>query len=603
MIFIRGLRGERGAGISGYSLMVGLVGVVALIAVSDLGDAVTGLFGDVGDRLEEAGPLGDGSGDGDTQGENEGEGEGDEEEEGSGLSLLPATAAIDQDGRPGSCETLQISAASGSPPSGPLSVSLDGDYELCGGDTCSDASLSDGQTCQLGLRGVASSNGPISGTLALSSSAGSHEVAVSGTAGSAEGQLQVFSPNPVDYGGFGNSVALSSQAIFVGAPGEYAGAVHVFSRASGTLWASLGPDDGYFEDMDGWISGDGFGTKIAVDGGRMIVGAPSADSGTGQNGGHDYGGAVYVFAVSSCSGGPGPGCGQLARLPYDPPEAFAGLGTSVAIQGNRALAGAPEGQSDGIAILYDITSCASVAAGNPGCDAIAILTNSQQTANGAFESDQFGRAVELDGNFALGGATYHADQVGFRRRGGAFVFDISSCGTVSFGSAGCVELARFLPPDNNGAGNFGYAIAGGGGRAIISAPFAPGVTANAAGIAYLYDYGSCNGSNTGSAGCSVAATLTRSSSGNLGLEVAYGGGRAFTGEPQGTAGSHGGVPVFSASASGAVSPILTLLPDVATSSSRFGDGIAVDGDTVLVGGPYDATSGTPSGAAWLIELN
>jgi hypothetical protein len=86
--------------------------------------------------------------------------------------------------------------------------------------------------------------------------------------------------------GFGSSLALTGSELFVGAPGDDAtgadvGAVYVYRRRLGVwlLDAALYPGD--------LLPGRGFGASLAVDRGRLAVGGPGAVGGVS--------GAVYVF--------------------------------------------------------------------------------------------------------------------------------------------------------------------------------------------------------------------------------------------------------------------------------------------------------------------
>ncbi|MGH7752942.1 MAG: FG-GAP repeat protein, partial [Gemmatimonadales bacterium] len=89
--------------------------------------------------------------------------------------------------------------------------------------------------------------------------------------------------------GFGVSIALSGDELFVGRTGEppgfplppsQAGSVHVFRRSAGGSWTESGSIAGSDTKL-----ADGFGSALAVDGDVLVVGAPRSGPG----------GAVYVF--------------------------------------------------------------------------------------------------------------------------------------------------------------------------------------------------------------------------------------------------------------------------------------------------------------------
>lgn len=87
---------------------------------------------------------------------------------------------------------------------------------------------------------------------------------------------------------FGTAVAVRGDLLAVGEPGStqahIQGRVHLFTR-SGTTWSPLV----VLEAADGAVD-DGFGSALALSGNALVVGAPNADVGIETGGG-----AVYVF--------------------------------------------------------------------------------------------------------------------------------------------------------------------------------------------------------------------------------------------------------------------------------------------------------------------
>lgn len=103
------------------------------------------------------------------------------------------------------------------------------------------------------------------------------------------GRQRVDSPNPVDSGGFGSSVAMAEDRTLIGAPVENVerGQAYLFSR-DGVLWEpSAAPL------VSGSADFAGFGSSVAVGPGAVLVGAPYEVCALGG----DCGGA-YLFAVS-----------------------------------------------------------------------------------------------------------------------------------------------------------------------------------------------------------------------------------------------------------------------------------------------------------------
>jgi outer membrane protein assembly factor BamB len=99
---------------------------------------------------------------------------------------------------------------------------------------------------------------------------------------------QLFELIPDDFsegfgGGFGNAVAIDGNTVVVGAGGDRengfaSGAAYVFDATTGLLRMKLTPDNDLIQ--------QGFGTSVAIDNGKIVVGAPKK-------------GTVYVFDATT----------------------------------------------------------------------------------------------------------------------------------------------------------------------------------------------------------------------------------------------------------------------------------------------------------------
>ena len=177
----------------------------------------------------------------------------------------------------------------------------------------------------------------------------------------------------------GSSVAIDGDVIAAGAWGE--DAAYLFRRI---------PDGG-----DGrWISGgdavvggdtvpgDGFGTAVAVSGDTLVVGAPWHDNSAG---------AAYVFRRDE-----GGAWIQEACLKAQNAEAGDWFGTSVAVEGEYVVVGAPSENSASVTDANDNTAPQSGAAyvfrrqSDGEWQQVAYLKSSMPTARA-----QFGHAVAL----------------------------------------------------------------------------------------------------------------------------------------------------------------------------------------------------------------
>ncbi len=170
---------------------------------------------------------------------------------------------------------------------------------------------------------------------------------------------------------FGTCVAIGDGIFVVGSPGDEAGlglptgSAYLFNATSGAFIAKLvAPDRAV---------GDRFGESVAVSNGVVIVGSARND-GAGADAG-----AVYLFDAAT----------GAYRAKLTAPDATAGtfFGTSVAINGDYAVVGAPQSSASavasGAAYLFDVKS------GN--------FVTRLFAADGA-QSDVFGRAVAINNN-------------------------------------------------------------------------------------------------------------------------------------------------------------------------------------------------------------
>lgn len=226
----------------------------------------------------------------------------------------------------------------------------------------------------------------------------------------------------------GRAVAVSGSTVAGGAPGDddrgsSAGAVYVFDLAAGTV-DKLTADDG--------TAGALFGFSLALDGDRLLVGAPFADPAGAQSG------AVYVFERQAG------GWAQTARL--SPPAGAAGaqFGTSVALSGSRAAVGARRdggaGPSSGAVYLF------SGGGADWGLEA-------RLTPTGLAPGDELGISVALAGDALVAGARFAA-AAGVGDAGVAWLFErIDGVWT---------ERHRLVSPTPGTGDELGFAVGFGG---------------------------------------------------------------------------------------------------------------------------------------------
>lgn len=244
---------------------------------------------------------------------------------------------------------------------------------------------------------------------------------------------------------FGVSVALNGDLALVGAVGEEGrrGAAYLFHARTGVQLGKLTASN---RDAD-----HEFGISAALSGSLALVGAeaaPGAAAGTG---------AAYVFDVSGAFQ-PGATFPELAILTANDGVAGDEFGRNVALDGHRALVGAPNKDGNrGAAYLYDARSSTDTPL-------------RQFVLADAAADDFFGNSVALNGNLV---------GIGAPGKSKAYLYEAVSG----------QEISQLTPPDATGHlvndGATGTRLAVSGNRVVLGAPTDDDL-ANNAGAAYLY---------------------------------------------------------------------------------------------------------------------
>ena len=237
---------------------------------------------------------------------------------------------------------------------------------------------------------------------------------------------------------FGLAIALAGDLALVGAPGEAngAGMVYAFRRARDGAWSAAG-----VLPAQGLVAGDHFGSAIAIDGDRVVVGAPSRKAK----------GAIYVFRRDAA--------GTWAQeteqtAPQNLPD-NSQFGAAVAVKGDRVIAGAPSTNFTP-QILPNPTRdslLTALAASFPGGTRDSIVTRLATLGAGAGRGPVFGGGGRGGAVVGLGA-------------GMTLVFE-----RASFGSW---RMVSTLAPFDFGNAAFGSALAVVGSELWIGAPGSDG---------------------------------------------------------------------------------------------------------------------------------
>ena len=237
---------------------------------------------------------------------------------------------------------------------------------------------------------------------------------------------------------FGAPVSIGSGRIVVGSRwdddnGTNSGSAYIFDLDGNEL-TKITASDGTEFDVFGW--------SLAVDCGRIVVGAPLDDDNSTDSG------SAYIFDLDG---------NELAKITASDGVAEDQFGYSVAVGSGRIVVGAPLSDDNGLlsgsAYIFDLD-------GNQ----LAKITASDAAAD-----DQFGSAVSVGSGRIVVSAFWDGDNG--VKSGSAYVFDLDGN-----------QLDKITASDGAAEDRFGYSVAVGSGRIVVGS---------------IYD--SDNGTNSGSA--------------------------------------------------------------------------------------------------------
>jgi hypothetical protein len=376
-------------------------------------------------------------------------------------------------------------------------------------------------------------------------------------------KLTSADPQRVQRMGF--SAALSGSRALIGAPfdedlGPQAGAAYVFERAADGSWeqtAKLRASDGE--------TGYYFGFSLALDGDLALVGSPRDDEPV------DVSGSVYVFERDS-----GAHWNESEKLVTGRPGE--GFGQAIALQGDRAVIGAPFPlHGSGFAFVFERD-----AAGHWN------QTDVLSPSDGA-ESDGFGFSLALAGERILVGA--YNKSAG---RGEAYVFELDPVGHW-------IERATLLASNSGASDHFGTSVALSGERALVGTRAGDGRVPDS-GAAYVFE--------RDASGAWLETARLGAADGErddqFGYAVALSGGRALVGAPGDDHGSSGhdagSAYAFARGQDGVWRQTSDLAAHDAVAEDGFGNALAVQGDRALVGSSGSNVLFRDAGATFVFDL-
>lgn len=502
--------------------------------------------------------------------------------------------------------------------------------------------------------------------------------------GSWSQQAKLVAPDGAENDKFGGSVALLADTALVGARGDdnNTGSAYLFERSAGSwsaqlkLMAGVGASDDYFGcsvalDMDmaligaygttlashlnvgrayvfargagGWrldswleagdgAAGDYFGTSVALAGDTALIGAPGDDAAAGDDAGIAYvflrsGGMWYLESKLAASDGAAGDC----------------FGGTVALDEDTALVGSYRDDN--------WTGSAYVFVRN----AAVWSEQAKLVANDAAVGDSFGYAVAIDGNTALAGA-WLGDTPAGQDAGSAYVFTRNGTNwnqqaklTANDGAAGdyfgwstaidgetaligavCDDTAagqdagsahaftrsgtnwtrqaKLVANDGAAGDYFGWSTALEGETALLGAVTDDTAAGQDAGSAHAFTRSGTNWNWQAKLAASVGAT-----NGHFGNAIALDGDTALVGSYGDTVDGKigaGSAFLFSRGTNGSWSQMSKLYAPDAMADDAFGKSVALDGDTALIGAqsddevnPFTGLTAAERGSVYVFRLS
>ncbi len=373
-------------------------------------------------------------------------------------------------------------------------------------------------------------------------------------------------PTPAPNDVFGASVAIDGTRALIGAYGADSTYIYELGSATPTVPA-------FTLSNPGPATQDHFGYSVAVSGPWLVVGAPEGIA-SGIRSGN-----VFVFDLSSAT----PTVPAFAlETPFFPADGNQ-FGFAVAIDGTRAVVGAPGsgsiGGNVGRAYVYDLS-------GATPTTPVASLTEPLPVATG----DRFGHSVAVSGTRVVIGA--YGSNVGATDAGSTYVFEFAG---------GITSVPAFILRNPSPAASdfFGYAVAIDGPRVVVGA-YGDDTNANDSGSAYVYDLGSA----TPTIPTLILSNPHPVADDEYASAVAISGTRVVissVGDDTG-ASAAGSAYVFDLASATPTAPIFTLRNPAPSAIDLFGNAVAISGSRVVIGAYWDDTGAENAGSAYLYDL-
>lgn len=315
---------------------------------------------------------------------------------------------------------------------------------------------------------------------------------------------------------------------------------------------------------------DRFGSSLDISGDYMIVGAPNEDAGALSDGG-----SAYLYKKDNLGV-----VTQLTKLTASVPKTEELFGSSVAIDGNVTVIGAPEGASaSGDVYIYLVDAN----------DSVTLPPQQIDLGGAAANGDSFGSAVAISGDYIVVGAPNKAS---------AYLYELDANQTASL--VDTITEVGLIAGDN-----YASSIAIDGNYIVIGAKD-KFISSNSNGMVYFYEI------NPATDTASLLGTQNLSGVVDydyFGSSVGVSGDYAVVGAYGiDTVATNAGYAYLYKINAGVVSKMdefaPNLAPDSLSSGDYFGYSIDIDGE-YIVSGAYQKDSGatTNAGSAYVYHID
>ena len=379
---------------------------------------------------------------------------------------------------------------------------------------------------------------------------------------------------------FGNKIGISDTHAIVGTYLEddvgatSSGKAYIYNLATGALVHTLDNPNAYSTTQS-----DYFGISVDIDGNNAIVGAYLEDEA-----GNTSSGKAYIFNVTT---------GALIHTLDNPNTSGTAasdvFGDAVAISGNYCIVGA-WGEDDGAnqsgtAYIFNVTTGALV----------HTVDNPTQNA-----SDQFGRQLDIDGDYAIVGVPGEDQPIASSGR--AYIFNVTTGALVhTLDNPNTYYTAQ----DDF----FGSAVAISGNYAIVTARGEDTVVFNNTGKAYIYNVTTGARVRTITNPGTTVNSFDVTGISNFGAFADISGNRAIVSSSRvdddggDAAGTESGKAYIFDVTTGALLQTLDNPTAFGTSEGDiFGSAVAISSNYAVVGAPgEDDADGTNSGKAYIFK--